>query len=164
MTTGNDEIDPGLWRQLVAEQAIQRVINDYGRGIDERDFERVRSCFHPDARIIYGKEPDRSLDEAVAWLEQMLPALFALSHYFGPAIVDLSEDGQSAVCQTWCINVIQYPRGRNGEETQTASGLLYDDVFECRGGRWRIAERRNHTEWNLAVDGNLRLPVAGGPA
>ena len=65
MNSRNDDFDPGLWRQLVAEQAIQRVINDYGRGIDELDFERVRRCFHPDARIVYGNEPDRSLDEAV---------------------------------------------------------------------------------------------------
>lgn len=157
----SQEFESGLWRQLTSERAIQRVINEYARGIDERDFARVRRCFHPDATITYGNEPARSLDDAIAWLERMTPNLFALSHYFGPAIVDLSEDARTAVCQTWSINVIQYPRAESDEERQTASGLLYDDVFECRDGNWLIRERRNRTEWQLAVDGNVRLPAPG---
>ncbi len=147
--------------QVLAEQAIGKVVADYGRGIDELDFDRVRGCFHPDATIQYGGDPQRPLDEAIAWLEDVLPAIFALSHYFGPSIVDLSESHDRAVCQTWCINVNQYPRGRNGSEKQTISGLLYDDVFACRDGRWRILERRNRTEWNVEVDGNTRLPLPG---
>ena len=161
MQETSPDFDPVLWRQLVAEQAIQRVIGEYGRGVDERDFERIRRCFHPDATIAYGGEVTRTVDEGVAWLERVTPALFALSHYFGPAIVDLSEDGRTAVCQTWCINVLQYHRGSAGEENQSALGLLYDDIFEHREGRWLIAERRNQTEWSLALDGNTRLPVSG---
>jgi hypothetical protein len=161
MTEKNFDFDPALWRQMVAERAIQRVIGDYGRGVDERDFERIRGCFHPDATITYGGEPTRTREEGIAWLERVTPALFALSHYFGPAIVDLSEDGLRAVCQTWCINVVQFHRGTAGEETQSTLGLLYDDVFECREGRWLIAERSNHTEWNLAIENNSRLPIAG---
>lgn len=161
MQTGQDDFDPRIWRQLVAERAIQRVIGEYGRGVDERDFGRVRRCFHADATIVYGNEPSRSLDEAISWLEQVTPALFALSHYFGPAIVELAEDGRRAVCQTWCLNVIQYRRGSGGAEIQTAAGLLYDDVFEIRDRAWLISERRNHTEWSLEVDGNTRLPPPG---
>ena len=153
----NSDFDPGLWRQSVAERAIQRVLLEYGRGVDERDFERVRRCFHSDATIVYGGV-SRTRDEAIAWLERVTPALFGLSHYFGPAIVDLSEDGQTAVCQTWCINVLQHHRGATGEEAQVALGLLYDDVFRFREGRWLIAERRNLTEWNLPINGNTRLP------
>lgn len=159
MPDANSEFDPVVWRRLVAEQAIQRVIGEYGRGVDERDFERIRRCFHPDATIAYGGEPKRTREEAIAWLEKVTPALFALSHYFGPAIVDLSEDGRTAVCQTWCINMLQLHRGAAGEEAQTALGLLYDDIFQLRDGQWLIAERRNHTEWNLAVTGNTRLPI-----
>ena len=158
------EFDPALWQQLVAERSIQRVIGDYGRGVDERDFERIRRCFHPDATITYGDEPTRSRDDAVAWLEKVTPPIPALSHYFGPAIVDLSEDGQRATCQTWCINVLQYPRdSRNpeAEPKQPVLGLLYDDVFERRDGQWLIAERRNRTEWNLPVKGNPRIPPPG---
>ena len=153
------EFDPRVWRQVVAEQAIQRVINEYGRGVDERDFERLRACFHPDAMVTYGTNEALVRDEAVAWLLKVTPALHALSHYFGPSIVDLSEDGLTARCSTWCVNVNQYPRGVEGDERQTAAGLRYEDVFECRGGRWLIASRKNSAEWEIEIDGNIRLPV-----
>jgi hypothetical protein len=164
MQETSPDFDPVLWRQMVAEQAIQRVIAEYGRGVDERDFERIRGCFHPDATILYGGESRRTVGETIDWLERVTPALFALSHYFGPAMVDLSEDGRTAVCQTWCINVLQYHRGSAGEENQSALGLLYNDIFENRQGHWLIAERRNPTEWSLALNGNNRLPAPGAPS
>ena len=155
------DFDPRVWRQLVAEQAIQRVIDEYGRGVDERDFERVRACFHPDATVRYGTNEALVRDAAVAWLLEVTPALHALSHYFGPSSVDLSKDGMSARCSTWCINVNQYPRRGEGDERQTAAGLRYEDVFECRGGSWLIASRENSTEWEIEIDGNTRLPIPG---
>jgi hypothetical protein len=148
-----------IWSALIVERAVQRVLAAYGRAVDERDFERIRGCFHPDAEITYGDEPTRLRDEAIAWLQEVTPPLFALSHYFGPAVVDVSADGRSATCQCWCLNVIQYPRDEAGAERQTAAGLLYDDVFELREGRWLISRRRNRTEWSLEIEGNARLPV-----
>jgi hypothetical protein len=155
-------IDPASLRQIAAEHAIQRVIGEYGRGVDGRDFERLRRCFHSDATITYGSGPTRALEDAITWLEKVTVPPFALSHYFGPALVDLSEDGRSASCVTWCINTNQYPRGADGEARQTVSGLRYDDVFAYRDGAWRIVERRNQTEWTVDVEGNTRLPLPGG--
>jgi hypothetical protein len=155
------EIEPALWREMAARHAIQRVIARYGRGVDERDFERVRSCFHASATITYGSGPTRSRDEAIVWLEQVTPALFALSHYFGPADVELSQDGLTAICQTWCLNVLQHHRSEAGVAVQLATGLLYDDVFTLVEDEWLISERRNRTEWSLEVEGNSRLPIPG---
>lgn len=156
--------DPAILREVAAEHAIQRVIGDYGRGVDGRDFERVRRCFHADATITYGSGPTMSIDETIDWLAEVTPALFALSHYFGPAIVDLSTDGRSAACTTWCINTNQYPRGPTGEARQTVSGLRYHDSFALRDGLWRIRTRRNETEWTVSVDENTRLPLPDGVA
>ena len=152
-------IDPGVMRQIAAEHSIQRVIGEYGRGIDDRDFERVRRCFHADATFTYGSGPTRSLEDAIAWLAKVTSPAFALSHYFGTVLVDLSGDGRSATCVAWCINTNQYPRGSGGEEKQTVSGLRYDNVFALRDGQWRMVELRNHTEWIVDVDGNARLPL-----
>ena len=159
MTSKSFDSDTAVGRELAAQHAIQRVIARYGRGIDERDFERVRRCFHSDATITYGSGPTRSLDEAIDWLAEVTPGLFALSHYFGPADVELSGDGESAEVQTWCLNVLQHHRDATGRAVQLATGLIYDDVFRFREGEWRIAERRNRTEWSLEVEGNSRLPV-----
>lgn len=153
--------DPELWQQLVAERAIQRVILEYARGVDERDFARIRACFHEDARITYGERPAQSLDEAIAWLEQVVPAMHSLSHYFGHPIVDLGPGGAWARCQTWCINMVEYPRDDAGEGPQEVLGLLYDDRFEYRQGAWRIAERRNRDEWRLRARSGEAPPVPG---
>lgn len=149
--------DAEVWQQIVAERAITRVLLNYGRGVDEHDFARIRACFHEDAVITYGDGPPRSLNAAIAWLEEVVPALHALSHYFGPPIVDLSSDGTTATCQTWCINTLQYPPSESGEPRQQVLGLLYDDVFAYRNGAWLIAQRRNQSEWNLDIAGNSRL-------
>lgn len=156
------KIDPLVWGQIVAEQAIQRVVNEYGRGVDEQDFERVRACFYLDAIVTYGARDPMSRDDAVNWLARVTPAVPRLSHYFGVPSVDLSPDGLQATCETWCINVNQFPRGKNGEEKQTVSGLLYEDTFECRDGKWLIVARKNSSEWNIEVDGNTLLPVPPG--
>lgn len=153
-----DEDEADALRQALAQLAIQRVINDYGRGVDEGDWDRVQRCFHPEATIAYGTRGSHPRDETLAWLQEVTPALHRLSHYFGVPIVDFERDGDRARCETWCLNVVQYPRGPDGEEKQDAMGLLYRDVFECRDGAWRILERSNTTEWHLSVDGNSRLP------
>jgi hypothetical protein len=155
------ELDTELWNQVAAERAIQRVLLEYGRGVDERDFARIRACFHDDAVITYGDRPGVPLDEALAWLEEVVPALHGLSHYFGPPIVDISEGGDEAVCQTWCINTVMYPREGQGKARQEILGLLYDDRFVRRAGLWRIVERRNQSEWCVDVEDNKRVPLPG---
>ena len=155
------EVDSVLWEQIVAERAIQRVLLDYGRGVDERDFARIRGCFHADAVVTYGDRPAAALDDAIAWLEEVVPALHGLSHYFGPPSVELSERGDEALCQTWCINTVMYPREGRGKARQEVLGLLYDDRFARRDGLWRIVERRNRTEWCVDVDDNRRVPLPG---
>lgn len=152
------DIDPALLRRGLDQLAIQRVINEYGRGIDEDDWDRVRGCFHPEAMITYGERGQRPLDETIDWLRAVSPALFRLSHYFGVPIVDFDQGDERAHCETWCLNVVQYARGPDGEEMQDVMGLLYRDVFEYREDDWRILERSNTTEWKLSVDGNTRLP------
>jgi len=155
-------IDAETLQRGLDQLAIQRVINDYGRGVDEGDWDRVRDCFHPDATIEYGARGCGPRDETIEWLRVVTPALFGLSHYFGVPIVDFEAGGEGmddrARCETWCLNVVQYPRSPAGEEKQEAMGLLYRDVFTRREGAWRILERSNATEWHLSVDGNSRLP------
>ena len=36
---------------LVARERIRDVIHRYARGVDRRDYELVRSCYHPGAGI-----------------------------------------------------------------------------------------------------------------
>lgn len=142
--------------ELLAERAIGRVLLEYGRGVDEGNFERVRSCFHEDATIAYGSRPPGRRDEVVAWLEKVKPLMGGWSHYFGPPIIDLDLRAGRADCQTWCINVLQFHEDK-GAHRQQVLGLLYTDVFVCRDGEWRISGRRNESEWVFDVEGNELL-------
>jgi hypothetical protein len=142
--------------ELLVERSIGRVLLAYGRGVDEGDFERVRSCFHEDATITYGSRKPGSRDEIVAWLEKVKPLLAGWSHYFGPPVVDLDLAAGRADCQTWCINVLQF-HAEDGVHRQQVIGLLYTDLFACRDGEWRILERRNESEWVFDVEGNELL-------
>jgi hypothetical protein len=118
--------DEQLLREFEAERAIQRVMLEYARGIDEHDWERVRACFHEDAQIHYGTRYSGSRDEAVEWNAKLNPKLLRNSHYFGPPIIDLDLKRGVASCQTWCINVLQFPPDARGELRQGVSG--YFDV------------------------------------
>lgn len=133
--------------QLRAERAIGRVILSYAQAVDQLDFERLRSCFHPDARIHYGDFFSGSLDEGLAFLEQQLPRLGSTMHIFGPPWIELDLEGGRAECQTYSVNSALYPPDEAGVQIQNVSGTRYLDRFEERDGRWAIVERRNIRVW-----------------
>ena len=56
------DLDPRL-AGLLDKQEIEEVVLRYCRGIDRRDFDLVRSCYHPDARDRHGSF-DGTVDEA----------------------------------------------------------------------------------------------------
>jgi hypothetical protein len=147
------EADRQLLAELAAERAIGRVIHEYGRGVDEGDFERVRACFHEDAMVTYGSREPGLRDEIVRWLEQVKPLMAGWSHYFGQPIIDLGVEDGVADTQTWCINVLSFHPNEDGRSLQRILGLLYTDRFECRDGAWRIATRKNEGEWTIDVPG-----------
>jgi hypothetical protein len=137
---------------LLAEREITRVILQYARGVDTLDFERVRDCFHEDARIEYGTTFAGSLDEAMKWLESALPRLQGTLHTFSPPWIDLDLEAGKATCETRTINSALYPPDAEGNSNQNVSGTLYYDRFERRAGRWRLVFRRNAQAWRVNVN------------
>lgn len=132
---------------LKAERAITRIILAYARAVDALDFERLRACFHPDARIHYGEIFSGSRDEAITWLENSLSRLQATMHDFGAPWIELDLERGRARCETRTTNAARYPANEQGDVLLNVTGARYLDVFECRDGEWRILERRNMTIW-----------------
>ncbi len=60
-------MDPRL-QALLDKQEIEEVVLRYCRGIDRRDFDLVRACYHPDARDHHGSF-DGTVEEFVAWVD-----------------------------------------------------------------------------------------------
>jgi hypothetical protein len=147
-------------RQWRAEREISRVILRYARGVDGRDFEAVRTCFHEDARVHYGNWFSGNLDQAMDFLEESIPRLVSTLHVFGTPWIELDLAREQAECETYAVNSATYAPGEDGRSIQNVSGTRYLDRFACRAGRWAIAERRNIRVWahNLPEGGEPDLP------
>ena len=142
----SDELD-----RLLAEREITRILLQYARGVDTLDFERVRDCFHPDARIEYGETFAGNRDETIAWLQSALPRLQGTLHAFSPPWIELDLESGTAECETRSVNSALYPAEEDGSANQNVSGTLYYDRFERRDGRWRLVFRRNAQAWRVNV-------------
>ncbi len=132
---------------LRAERATTRVILSYARAVDGLDFERLRACFHPDARIRYGEIFSGARDEAIAWLENFLSRLQGTMHDFGAPWIELDLERGRARCEIYATNAARFPANERGEVLLNVTGTRYLDVFECRDSEWRILERRNMSNW-----------------
>jgi hypothetical protein len=134
---------------LLAEREITRVILQYARGIDRLDFDLVRACFHPDARIQYGDTFEGDLEEGLAWLEAALSRLQGTLHSFTQPWIDLDLDAGRAECETRSINAALFPPDSSGNAIQNVTGTYYYDRFERRDDVWRLVHRRNAGSWKL---------------
>lgn len=145
---------------LQAERAITRVILAYARAVDGLDFERLRDCFHPDARIHYGDVYSGPRDEAIDWLENSLSRLLGTMHDFGAPLIELDLANGRARCETYSTNAARFPANERGEIVLNVTGTRYLDVFERRGGEWRILDRRNRTSW---AQNTIEVPTPPPP-
>ena len=146
-----------IWR---AERAITRVLQRYARAVDTRDFEAVRACFHPDARVHYGDWFSGDLEEAIAFLEGSVPGLVSTLHLLGPPWIELDLEAGIAEVETPSLNSATYAPGEDGNSMQNVSGGGYRDRFARREGGWAILERRNRRVWahNLPETGEPPVP------
>lgn len=118
-------------------QAIRDVIESWAIWRDSGDFERLRTCFHPDGRMT-ATWFSGSADEFVARARAGFAKGSMSSHVLGATSIDLA--GSRAVAQTRMTITSR----------DTIDGALYDlacqgrfyDLFERRDGRWSIVERR----------------------
>jgi SnoaL-like domain len=128
---------------LVDEAAIRRVLHRYVRGIDRRDAELIRSCYHPGAIDHHGTfTGDR--DAYVVWVLGVLEATTFTSHHLTNVLIEVV--GEAAVVETYAVAF------HGGESTDRranfVAGFRYVDRFERRDGEWRIAERHVVQDWS----------------
>lgn len=145
---------------LRAERAITRIVLTYARAVDALDFERLRDCFHPDARIHYGEIFSGARDEAIAWLEESLSRLQSTLHDFGAPWIELDLANGRARCETYSTNAARFPADDQGQVLLNVTGTRYFDVFERRNGEWRILERRNKSTW---AQNTIEIPTPPPP-
>jgi hypothetical protein len=134
---------------LVAHQEIRDVLIRYTRGIDRRDRELVRSCYHPDAHDDHGPFKG-SVDDFLDWLEAMHAYFASTMHFIGNQLVEVRGDVADA--ESYCV--AYHRRAAVGREPayDLVIGLRYVDRLERRDGEWRIADRLCVFDWTRRDD------------
>lgn len=131
--------DPAVER-LVAEAAIRDVIARYCQGVDDRDYERVRECYHLDARHERGGFAG-SGTEIVDWIAGIRDTLIHCWHLVGYPRIE-SLEGDRAEVETYTLANQRLPGRDGGPPVDRLTPCRYLDTFTRVEGRWRIAHRR----------------------
>ncbi|MCU1398141.1 MAG: nuclear transport factor 2 family protein [Acidimicrobiales bacterium] len=139
-------LDVARVERLIAESDIRDVCLRYCRGIDRRQFDLVRSCYHPDALDEHGDFLG-TVEEFVAHAERSLQRFESTVHFLGNILVEVDDSG--ALARSECYAVASHRLAATSEKPARdhVVGLRYIDDFERRDGTWRIADRVCAFEW-----------------
>lgn len=125
-------------RRFLVEQEIRRLQATYARAVDRRDWDLLRTVFHPDATDEHG--PYRGdVEGLVAFLEAQLADVESTSHLMANCLVTHLDD-DSANVETYATAVHRHVRDE-GLPVDLTFWVRYLDRFERRNGGWRIADR-----------------------
>jgi hypothetical protein len=125
-------------RDLSDRAAINDVLMKYVRGVDRRDWDLVRSCYHDDAFQDHGAYAG-DLDGLIAWSREWHANVPVTMHTISNVLIEIN--GKVAVAESYLV-VHQMQPDESGQLQYSVAGCRYIDRFEYRDGiGWRIARR-----------------------
>jgi hypothetical protein len=131
--------------EIAAHIEIRQVLYRYCRGVDRGDEALIRSVYHPGASDDHGAWKGEG-EAFAAYIVGSMDRLDSPSqHHITNVCIDLA--GERAAVESYFMALHPYPANDGGEERLAFVGGRYLDRFECRGGTWRIAERRVVLDW-----------------
>jgi hypothetical protein len=132
--------------RMADEHEIRAVYYRYCRGIDRRQYDLVRSCYHPDAIDEHG-DFRGTLDEFIDMVRHGLPRYQSTNHFIGNLLIEVGSDGETARGEAYTIAFHRlFPRGDKPARDYLV-GLRYIDDLTKRDGQWRIAHRVCAFDW-----------------
>lgn len=130
---------PAGLERLLAEAEIREVVARYCQGVDSRDYDRVRECYHPDARHERG-DFSGSGEEIVTWIASIRETLVHCWHLVGYPRIEWRA-AEEAEVETHTLANQRMARA-DGPAVDRLTPCRYRDTFTKVDGRWRIALRR----------------------
>ena len=142
---------------LLDREEIRHVLLSYCRGVDRRDYDLIRSAYHPDAWDDHGNF-EGGPEAVVAKVAKDPPGTIVTSsmHLVGNIRIEL--DGDVARVESYFI--AYKAQVIDGRTCTSARAGRYLDRFERREAGWRIAHRKVADDWNR-VDEVVATPEAG---
>lgn len=142
--TNANQIDSRM--RLADREEIREVLARYFRGVDRRDWDLVRSCYHDDATDEHGSLFQGKAADFIDWVSVWIAETFAVTmHIGGQSLIDL--DGEAANVETYAIAMHRTSADETGGQVDLTVAARLVDRFERRAGRWRIAHRRLIDDW-----------------
>lgn len=133
---------------LASRAAIEEVVLDYARGNDHADEAMIRACFWPESTTKHGGFDGTSAGFA-DFAMRILPKLKYCKHHI--TNVSVRVKGNRGFCESYYYaHHVRDRKDGTGEEDAFFEGR-YIDIFERRGGVWKIIRRRGMTDWNSAA-------------
>ena len=134
--------------ELVSKQAITELLHRYCRGVDRRDWELLRSCYHPDAHddhAVYRGKRDGLLE----FMREFLTArCSATKHSVSNILITVTGDAATAesYIHAW-HRMLPEPGAEDAPATELTVGARNIDRLERRNGEWRFAKRVLFFDW-----------------
>jgi len=135
-------------RRLLDLHRVEAVPARYARGVDRRDWDRVRACFDPEGEIVGTFRRGR--------IAEYLPALIARVEGFGATMhligsQEADVDGDRATSLAY--GLARHFDDAEGRVERLVVGVEYDDELERRGmDGWVIVRRIVRTLWERRAD------------
>ena len=132
-------------RRLADQQEIRDVVYRYCRGIDRRDFDLVRNCYHSDATDDHG-DFRGGVDDFIAYVQRTIVRFERTLHFIGNMLIE--PVGDAARVESYAVAYHRIPASSSKPARDFVTGFRYVDDFERRAGEWRIAARVVAAEWS----------------
>jgi hypothetical protein len=151
--------------ELSAREAIRDVLYRYARGVDRADVALLKSCYHPEAVDAHWTFIGNGHEFAEEILKpHQMGQLPLLKHFITNILIEL--DGGRAFVESSFVCMVDLDL-EEGARAHLESHGRYVDVFECRGGDWKILSRllvSEGAEWStpVAVPGHAGQPQPDG--
>lgn len=149
--------------RLRSLEAIRACLFRVCRAIDRLDEELLRTAFHPDAQVHYGKIYEGDVGGWVTSAIKHQGTQSQRQHLIGNIYIEMR--GDEAVAESYELDRHKTPI--NGEIRDLVLAARTLDRFVRRDGEWRIIERTKVMDWGRTIVGddavyqNSPLPKGG---
>ena len=126
-------------QKLLDRDAIHDVLVRYATSLDDRDWDRLASCFTDDAVADYGTGIFEGPDAIVGLCRQMLQPLEVSQHLLGSFEITVNGDIAASRCYFHAQHV------KSGAKLIIAG--TYADSLRHHDGRWLLEKRRLIVSW-----------------
>ena len=152
-------MDQSLLHELVAKEAIRKVLYTYCRALDRMDRPLASTVFHPGATAHYDGIFEGTGEGFLDWVWESHAAMDRHSHQIANTVIEV--DGDRATSEAYVTVVLWTRPEADGKQREIVGRGRYIDRMERRDGVWGIVHRL-HLLDQSSLHAPEVLPVSEG--